>query len=156
MLAPVLILLTIFVIVPTISAIYLSFFNWSFYQESEFVGLRNFVNVLTDPEFRAAIRRGLLFVLMTLPVQLLLSFLIASFVTGVGRRLATTLKIAVYIPTIISAVITSITFALIYEYSGGLSTRPSGWWGSRTRRGSATCASRCRRSRCQRSGWGWD
>lgn len=120
MLAPVLILLTIFVIVPTISAIYLSFFNWSFYQDSEFVGLRNFVNVLTDPEFRAAIRRGLLFVLMTLPVQLLLSFLIASFVTGVGRRLGTVLKISVYIPTIISAVITSITFALIYEYSGGL------------------------------------
>lgn len=120
MLAPVLILLTIFVIVPTISAIYLSFFNWSFYQDSEFVGLRNFVNVLTDPEFRAAIRRGLLFVLMTLPLQLLLSFLIASFVTGVGRRLGTVLKISVYIPTIISAVITSITFALIYEYSGGL------------------------------------
>jgi multiple sugar transport system permease protein len=84
------------------------------------VGLRNFVNVLTDPEFRAAIGRGLLFVLMTLPIQLLLSFLIASFVTGVGRRLSTALKISVYIPTIISAVITSITFALIYEYSGGL------------------------------------
>ncbi|MGP5035194.1 carbohydrate ABC transporter permease [Brachybacterium alimentarium] len=120
MLAPVLILLSIFVIVPTIYAIYLSFFNWSFYQDSEFVGLRNFTNVLTDPEFRAAIRRGVLFVLMTLPIQLLLSFLIASFVTGVGKRLGTALKISVYIPTIISAVITSITFALIYEYSGGL------------------------------------
>ena len=113
MLAPVLILLSIFVIVPTIYAIYLSFFNWSFYQDSEFVGLRNFTNVLTDPEFRAAIRRGVLFVLMTLPIQLLLSFLIASFVTGVGKRLGTALKISVYIPTIISAVITSITFALI-------------------------------------------
>lgn len=120
MLAPAVLLLGIFVIVPTLYAIYLSFFNWSFYQDSEFVGLRNFVNVLTDPEFRAAIGRGLLFVLMTLPVQLLLSFLIASFVTGAGRRLATALKISVYIPTIISAVITSITFALIYEYSGGL------------------------------------
>lgn len=120
MLAPAVLLLSIFVIVPTLYAIYLSFFNWSFYQDSQFVGLRNFVNVLTDPEFRAAIGRGLLFVLMTLPVQLLLSFLIASFVTGVGRRLSTALKISVYIPTIISAVITSITFALIYEYSGGL------------------------------------
>jgi ABC-type sugar transport system permease subunit len=120
MLAPAVLLLGIFVIVPTLYAIYLSFFNWSFYQDSQFVGLRNFVNVLTDPEFRAAIGRGLLFVLMTLPIQLLLSFLIASFVTGVGRRLSTALKISVYIPTIISAVITSITFALIYEYSGGL------------------------------------
>lgn len=129
MLAPAVILLTIFVIIPTVYALYLSFYNWSFYKESEYVGLKNFTDVLTDPQFRAAVVRGLAFVLMTLPVQLVLSFLFASLVTSVGRRFASILKVSIYIPTIISAVITSIIFALIYEYSGGLLNAVVGMFG---------------------------
>lgn len=51
MLAPMVILLTIFVIVPFVNAVRLSLYNWSFYKPSEFVGLRNFVAVLTSPDF---------------------------------------------------------------------------------------------------------
>lgn len=120
MLAPAFILLSIFVIVPAVYAVYLSFFNWSFYQESEFVGWKNFRDVITDPLFRDAVVRGLVFVLMTLPAQLVISFLYASLVTSVGRRFASVLKVSIYIPTIISAVITSLVFSLIYAYSGGL------------------------------------
>lgn len=120
MLAPAFILLSIFVIVPAVYAIYLSFYNWSFYQESEFVGWKNFRDVLTDPLFREAVVRGLVFVLMTLPAQLVISFLYGSLVTSVGRRFASVLKVSIYIPTIISAVVTSLVFSLIYAYSGGL------------------------------------
>ena len=137
LLFPALVLLIIFVIIPALYAVYLSFFNWSFYKESEFVGLKNFRDVLTDPQFRAAIVRGLLFVAMTLPVQLILSFSFALFTVGVGRKLATILKISIYIPTIISTVITSIIFSLIYNYSGGLlnalvanfGVQPQAWLG---------------------------
>ena len=120
MLAPVLVLLSIFVIWPAIQAVYLSFFDWSFYVESEFVGWKNFRNVLIDPSFWEAVVRGLQFVLMTVPFSLVLSFLVATLATSVSRRVSSVLKVSIYIPTIISAVITSITFALIYNYSGGL------------------------------------
>ena len=59
MLAPVLVLLGIFVIWPAIQAVYLSFFDWSFYTDSEFVGWKNFRNVLIDDNFWDAIVRGL-------------------------------------------------------------------------------------------------
>ena len=49
MLAPVVILLSIFVIWPAVYAVYLSFQNWSFYKDPEFVGWKNFRDVLTDP-----------------------------------------------------------------------------------------------------------
>lgn len=120
MLLPVVVMLGIFVIWPAVYAAYLSFHNWSFYREPEFVAWRNYYNVLIDPLFRAAVWRGFKFVLMTVPIQLVLAFLFASLVVSVGRRFATVLKVSIYIPTIISAVITSITFGLIYEYSGGL------------------------------------
>ncbi|MCC2594290.1 sugar ABC transporter permease [Tessaracoccus sp. OS52] len=120
MLAPVTIMLGIFVIWPTAQAVVLSFQDWSFYKPAEFVGWRNFTNVLRDPLFFAAIRRGFIFVLMTVPIMLVLAFLFASLVVSVGRKFATVLKVSVYIPTIISGVITSIVFTLIYDYSGGL------------------------------------
>lgn len=120
LLAPVVILLGIFVIWPAVYAVYLSFQNWSFYKEPVFVAWKNFRDVLTDPLFLNSVQRGFLFVLMTVPIMLVLAFFFASLVVSVGRRFATVLKVSIYIPTIISAVITSITFALIYNYSGGL------------------------------------
>jgi multiple sugar transport system permease protein len=108
---------------------YLSFFDWSFYQESEFVGFDNFRRVLTDDAFIASVGRGLLFALIVVPVQLALAFIFASLVATVGRRLATTLKVSVFIPTVISTVIASIVFILIYQYHGGLANWLIGLFG---------------------------
>lgn len=120
MLCPVLIMLGIFVIWPAGYAVYLSFQDWGFYLDPKFVGLQNFKNVLYDPLFWNSVKLGLTFVLMTVPVQLVLAFLFSSLVVSVSRHFATVLKVSIYIPTIISTVITSITFGLIYNYSGGL------------------------------------
>jgi len=120
MLGPALVLLGIFVIWPMVYSAYLSFFDWSFYQESVFVGFDNFRRVLTDQVFIESVGRGLLFALIVVPVQLTLAFIFASLVATVGRRLATALKVSVFIPTVISTVIASIVFILIYQYHGGL------------------------------------
>ncbi|WP_194420897.1 carbohydrate ABC transporter permease [Microbacterium abyssi] len=119
-LLPVVGLLGIFVIWPAIYAGYLSFQNWSFYKDPEFVGWKNFIDVMSDPLFWASVGRGFVFVAMTVPPMLVLAFLFASLVVSVGKRFAGILKVSIYIPTIISAVITSIIFVLIYDYSGGL------------------------------------
>lgn len=120
MMLPVVVLLGIFVVWPAIYAGFLSFQNWSFYKEPEFVGFRNFAAVLNDPLFWASVGRGFMFVLMTVPPMLVLAFAFASLVVAVSRRFAGILKVSIYIPTIISSVITSIIFVLIYDYSGGL------------------------------------
>src|SRR5699024_10566305 len=60
------------------------------------------------------------FVLMTVPLSLVLSFLVASLATSVSRKVSTVLKVSIYIPSVISGVIASITFVIIYDYSGGL------------------------------------
>ncbi len=119
-LAPLVVLLGIFVIWPAIYAGYLSFQDWSFYKDPEFVGWKNFVDVMSDRLFWAAVGRGFVFVAMTVPPMLVLAFLFASLVVSVGKKFASFLKVSIYIPTIISAVITSIIFVLIYDYSGGL------------------------------------
>lgn len=129
MLAPVVILLGIFVIWPAVYAGYLSFHDWSFYKDPVFVGWKNFADVLKDPLFAATIRRGFVFVAMTVPVMLVLGFLFASLVVSVSSRLASVLKVSIYVPTIISTVIASIIFVIIYDYSGGLLNAVLGWFG---------------------------
>lgn len=129
MLAPAVVLLGVFVIWPTFYAIYLAFQNWSFYKPPVFVGFQNFVNVLTDPLFTAAILRGLKFVVMTVPIMLVLAFLFSSLVVSVNKKFATVLKVSIYLPTIISSVITSIIFTIIYNYSGGLLNWALGFFG---------------------------
>lgn len=120
MLAPVVILLGVFVAWPAVYAGFLSFQDWSFYKDPQFVGVKNYADVLTDPLFVATIGRGFLFVLLTVPPMLVLAFLFASLVVTLSRRLATVLKVSIYIPTIISGVIASIIFVVIYAYDGGI------------------------------------
>ncbi|SDD39839.1 carbohydrate ABC transporter membrane protein 1, CUT1 family [Sanguibacter gelidistatuariae] len=120
MLTPVVGLLGVFVIWPAVYAVILSFQDWSFYKPAVNVGWRNYINVATDPLFLETITRGFKFVLMTVPTILVLAFFFASLVMSVGRKASTTLKVSIYIPTIISGVIASILFVLIYDYSGGL------------------------------------
>lgn len=120
MLAPIVILLTIFVVWPVIYAVYLSFYNWSFYTDPIPVGWRNYVNVLGDDTFIESVGRGLLFAIMVVPAQLVIGFLFASLVKSVSGKIATVLKVSIYIPTIISGVIASIIFVLIYNYQGGI------------------------------------
>ncbi|MBU5671511.1 carbohydrate ABC transporter permease [Paenibacillus brevis] len=120
MLLPILILLTVFVIIPFVYAVNVSFYDWSFYQDSVYVGLRNFSNVLTDPLFTKSILIGLRFAFMVVPAQLLLAFLFAHVIKGLGKRLSGFVKTSIYIPTIISGIIASIVFAFIYDYNAGL------------------------------------
>ncbi|WP_214319679.1 carbohydrate ABC transporter permease [Nonomuraea sediminis] len=120
MLAPLLILLGIFVIWPLVHAVYISFFTWSFYEAPVFVGLRNYLNVLTDADFVKAVLRGLAFAAMVVPAQLVIAFLFASLVKSCSRRMAAVLKVTIYIPAVVSEVIAAIVFALAYTYRGGI------------------------------------
>ncbi|MFC7625439.1 carbohydrate ABC transporter permease [Microlunatus sp. GCM10028923] len=120
MLAPLMVLLAIFVIVPFFQAASLSFFDFSFYLPSTFIGFDNYRNVLSDPIFTQSIVRGLLFMVLVVPVGLVLAFVFASVVKGMGRRLASFVKTSIYLPTIVSGVIASIVFILIFDYYGGI------------------------------------
>jgi ABC-type sugar transport system permease subunit len=120
MLAPLIILLAIFVIIPFFQAAYLSFFDFSFYLPSTFIGFDNYANVLSDEIFVQSIVRGLLFMVLVVPIGLVLAFVFASVVKGMGAKLASVVKTSIYLPTIISGVIASIVFVLIFDYYGGI------------------------------------
>lgn len=120
MLAPIVVLLTVFVMIPFLYALKVSFYDWSFYQESTYVGFQNFYLVLTDDLFGKSVWVGLKFALMVVPGTLILSFLFANVIKNLGSRMSGFVKTSIYIPTIISGIVASVIFVFIYDYYAGL------------------------------------
>ncbi|MDR2372751.1 MAG: sugar ABC transporter permease [Bifidobacteriaceae bacterium] len=137
MLLPAVTGLSVFVLWPLARSIYLSFYQWNFYTDNVFVGWKNFADVLGDPKFAASVIRGLLFTAMVVPLQLLIAFAFASVARSVGPRMAGALKMTIYIPTVVSTVIASLIFVVIYQFSGGVANwlvglagaEPQAWLG---------------------------
>lgn len=120
MIAPMVVLLAIFVWWPLMYSFYLSTFEISFYQDPAFVGLQFYRYVLEDPKFWHSIGIGAMYVLYTVPAIMIIAFLMASFIRTCGIRLAGLLKTTVYIPTVVSAVVASIIFIFMYRADGGI------------------------------------
>lgn len=120
MLLPLLGLLTTFVIIPLIYAVYVSFYQWNFYQDNIFIGLKNYQLVLSDPLFYKAIWTGFKFALIVIPVQFVLAFLFANLIRTLGGKFGGFVKTSIYIPHVISGVVASIIFIFIYDFDGGI------------------------------------
>ena len=81
-LAPFVILFTIFVVAPVVTAIGLSFTNYNMMQTPQFVGLTNYRLLFLDDEvFMIGLANTLKFAIITGPVGYLLSFFAARRLT---------------------------------------------------------------------------
>ena len=109
-LLPALVLLGVWVVYPTISTIYRSFFDRS---GDEFVGLDNYEALFSDDTLRTAIKNNFLWLLV-----------VPAFVTAVGLvfavllervRFSTAFKVAVFMPMAISLFAAGVIWRFMYE-----------------------------------------
>lgn len=115
--APNLVGFAAFTLLPLIFALAVSFADWdviSGLDGIKWVGLKNFRNVLTDPNFWHAARITLIYVGVSVPVTTAAGFLIALALNGPvpGRSL---LRLIFFIPFIVNAVAISATWILLYH-----------------------------------------
>lgn len=115
-LAPAVIVYTIFMVIPLLDSLRLSFFTVSDQKVETFVGLKNYITLFTDANYSIsfwnAFRNNLVFFAIHMvvqnPIGLLLAALIAS--GGWGRRFYRT---ALFMPTVLSVVIIGFIWQLI-------------------------------------------
>jgi ABC-type sugar transport system permease subunit len=102
--APVIILLVIFFLVPLMGAIYLSFTQWSLLGTPKFVGFKNYHLIFTNPQFWSAVRvTGKLAIEMAIPGALL-AFVLAIMINE-GKKsnyLSTVLLFPLVFPSIVA------------------------------------------------------
>lgn len=128
-LLPGFVLITIFVVVPLVMAVISSFQD---YYTHEFVGLKNYDYVLQlGSLFRNGWENGasvfmvsfvnvLFFTLIIVAVQLLLSFSFAMVLVHTRSRFGKIARTLIYIPNMISGIVASVAFTMLFNYGGGL------------------------------------
>lgn len=119
MLLPAFVLILMFVLIPAFNAVRLSFYNVFFDNSKEFVGLQHYKALFANSEFAMSLWVGIKFVLLIVPLQFVLSILIALLIRKIpiGKGLV---KSVVYIPYMISGVAVAMIFTTFFYLDGGI------------------------------------
>lgn len=106
MLAPFLILFTIFTIIPIFSSIALSFTSFDMLQRPRFTGFTNYVRLLLDDDiFLIVFKNTLVFAFITGPVSYVLSFLLAWMINEYRPLARSIWTLIFYTPSLAGAAI---------------------------------------------------
>lgn len=122
-LLPSFVLLVMFMIVPLIISFCFSLFDVKEYLGNTFVGFRNYATILTglqSSSFFKSLLVGLEFIAIIVPLQLILSFLVANLIMKVNRKYSAVIKVCIYLPCLFSGILVGSIFAYVYNYHGGL------------------------------------
>lgn len=109
-----------FVIFPVVMAAYYGFFKWKGYgPPTEFVGLENYVTILTDPTFHDALRHNGFIVVLSLlmqgPAAVVLALLLNRRIRGRSM-----IRVLIFVPYVVSEVIVGTGWSLMLQTTGAV------------------------------------
>ena len=122
MIAPTMIILALFIIFPTLFTLYNSLHSWNLASPQfgrHFVGLDNFISMLTDPRFYNALYNSLRISFASLFVEFTLGFFIALLLAR-GFRGSKIIRAGMLLPTMITPVVASFMWLLIFNADYGI------------------------------------
>ncbi len=115
LLLPFLLLFTVFVVIPIISSLFLSFTSFNMLQKPKFVGFDNYIRMfLEDDVFIIALKNTAIFALITGPLGYILSFVVAWLINEMSRKVRWFLVLIMYAPTLAG----NIFYIWLYIFNG--------------------------------------
>ncbi len=124
---PSLLLYLLFCIYPILNSAYVSLFNWSGYGErtaEDFVGLTNYLSIIHDSEFLAAIKNDFLIIFGKEIIIVLLTILFAVSLTRLRFRKAETgiYRFLFFLPNVLSTIVIAIVWNFVLDAKFGILT----------------------------------
>lgn len=118
-LTPWLVGLAVFVLGPMVASLYLSFTDYNFLQPPNFIGWDNYVKMLTaDPRYLQSVRVTLLYVVISVPLQLLFALILALLLDRAIKGVAI-YRAVFYLPSLIgSSVAIAVLWRTVFGQSG--------------------------------------
>ena len=117
-LLPVLVMFSIFVIIPIIQSIWLSFHRWNGFASKEWVGFENFINLFSDSRFLTSVRNNIYWLIFSFlaPVfGLMLALFLNQSIRGIKF-----IKSMFFFPFVINLVVVGLIFSWFYNPDFGL------------------------------------
>ena len=123
MMAPFMLLFTVFIIIPVVAAIVLSFTDFNMLQMPNFVGVDNYIRLLLkDDIFTKALKNTLVFAVVSGPVGYLMSFVVAWFINELGKGMKNFITLIMYAPTLAGNIYYIWTFIFSSDSKGLLNS----------------------------------
>lgn len=116
--APALAFFMVYVVIPIIQSITMSFYQWDGIGEKVFIGFQNYVDLYYDPQFWTSLWNNILwlvFYMLAVPIGLGIALFLNQQVLGIRA-----VKSLFFFPFVISQVIVGIVFAWFYDPGYGL------------------------------------
>lgn len=117
---PATLLLIVFVIAPIIMTIYYAFTEYNGFQPPQWIGLKNFTELFQDKAIVASLRNTLVFVVVSVPLQVVLSLAVASLIAANYRdRFGEFIRGTLFIPVLCSATLVGTIFSYLFAADSG-------------------------------------
>lgn len=131
LIAPLLILMAIFIYWPLIYSTYLSFFDWNFVRpEKDYVGWNNFTRLPDDPRFIQALRGTAIYTVALIPLQVLLPLGLALLLFRTREsRLQGAYRVLLFSPTVIAYSVAAIMWLWIFNPNYGVLNKALSYFG---------------------------
>lgn len=119
--APALVLLFVFLIIPFVLSISYSFMDYNILKPNDkiFVGFRNFIKLFQDKVFLKSILNTFVFVVSVVPLQVCAALGLALLINRKMKGISI-FRLAFFAPTVLSLVVVSILWYYIYNPNNGL------------------------------------
>ncbi|WP_232820215.1 carbohydrate ABC transporter permease [Brachybacterium sp. YJGR34] len=114
------ILFTLYTVWPSLSSLYYSMLEWrGLGQDRSFTGLANFARLLTDDLFWASLGITLLIIVVTVPIRVGASLLLAIMLNDPRLPFAGLLRTAFFVPVVATTAIVGILMGFVLDPSSG-------------------------------------
>ena len=125
---PVLLFL-VFTLYPLISAFIMSFQEYNV-MESTFIGLENYKYIMENEIFWKAMKNTAIYTIFTVPVNILITFMLSLMIFPLNKRSQTFFKASFYLPAVTSGITMSLIWLWMFDPTeSGLMNIILGWVG---------------------------
>jgi multiple sugar transport system permease protein len=121
-LLPTVLFFVVYMAYPILRSVWISFTNYQYIVQTpaEFVGLKNYLDVLKDPVFWTGIKRSAIFTAIFLPGVIFVPLFVAILVDRVKQqRLATVYRLILLIPAVIPAAMIFVLWRWLLDFEIG-------------------------------------
>jgi multiple sugar transport system permease protein len=118
----------LFSLYPMVNSFWVSLFRYDIVSTKQWVGLQNYRSIFSDPVFLQSIRNTLVFVVGS-SVPILVFSIFFAVVLNAPMRIRTLYRTLFFVPVILSEVIASVVWMLIFHLNGPLNMLLNAWFG---------------------------
>ncbi|MBI1279414.1 MAG: ABC transporter permease subunit [Anaerolineaceae bacterium] len=117
-LLPSLIGFVIFVLIPIVVSLALSFHQWDLITPPKYIGTANYIELFTkDPIFGSVLKNTFWYTVLIVPVQIVLGFILAV-ILNMGLRWAKFYRMLYFMPVVASVVAAAMVFRFLFNQNG--------------------------------------